>query len=61
MAMGAFVMAMAADNVVMVMYCTQIASSTLDAGAKIYAGRVDSIYNDIFKVLGGLGREHLGT
>lgn len=35
----------------------QVASSTLDASAKIYAGRVDSIYNDIFKVLGGLGRE----
>jgi len=35
--------------------CThQVASSTLDAGAKIYAGRVDSIYNDAFKVLGGL-------
>ena len=35
----------------------QVASSTLDASAKIYAGRVDSIYNDAFKVLGGLGRE----
>lgn len=37
----------------------QVASSTLDASAKIYAGRVDSIYNDAFKVLGGLGREGL--
>lgn len=36
---------------------SQVASSTLDASAKIYAGRVDSIYNDAFKVLGGLGRE----
>lgn len=37
----------------------QVASSTLDAGAKIYAGRVDSMYNDAFKVLGGLGsRDH---
>ena len=36
-----------------------MASSTLDAGAKIYAGRVDSIYNDAYKVLGGLGsRDH---
>ena len=38
-------------------YASQVASSTLDASAKIYAGRVDSIYNDAFKVLGGLGRE----
>ena len=34
----------------------QVAGCTLDAGAKIYAGRVDSIYNDAFKMLGGLGR-----
>jgi len=27
----------------------------LDAGAKIYAGRVDAIYNDVFKMLGGFG------
>lgn len=39
----------------------QVASSTLDASAKIYAGRVDSMYNDAFKVLGGLGREHHGN
>ena len=34
---------------------TQVAGCTLDASAKIYAGRVDSIYNDAFKMLGGLG------
>ena len=33
-----------------------MAGCTLDAGAKIYAGRVDSIYNDAYKMLGGLGR-----
>lgn len=37
-------------------YHLQVAGCTLDAGAKIYAGRVDSIYNDAFKMLGGLGR-----
>lgn len=37
-------------------YELQVAGCTLDAGAKIYAGRVDSIYNDAFKMLGGLGR-----
>lgn len=34
----------------------QIASCTLDAGAKIYAGRVDSIHAQAYKMLGGLGR-----
>ena len=34
-----------------------MASSTLDASAKIYAGRVDSIYTDAYKVLTGFGRE----
>lgn len=34
----------------------QVAGCTLDAGAKIYAGRVDAIYNDVFKMLGGFGR-----
>ena len=28
----------------------------MDAGAKIYAGRVDAIYNDVYKMLGGFGR-----
>ena len=32
-----------------------MASSTLDASAKIYAGRVDAVHSDMFKVLGGLG------
>lgn len=27
----------------------------MDAGAKIYAGRVDAMYNDVYKMLGGFG------
>jgi condensin complex subunit 2 len=34
----------------------QVAGCTLDAGAKIYASRVDSIYADAYKVLGGIGK-----
>ncbi|CAH1783707.1 unnamed protein product [Owenia fusiformis] len=34
----------------------QVASSTLDASAKIYAGRVDAIHTETYKMLGGLGR-----
>ncbi len=34
----------------------QVASCTLDAGAKIYAGRVDSVHADAYKMLGSLGR-----
>ncbi len=34
----------------------QLASSTLDAGVKIYAYRVDSVYNETFKLIGGLNR-----
>ena len=34
----------------------QVASSTLDASAKIYAGRVDAIHSETYKVLSGLGR-----
>ncbi|XP_052772258.1 condensin complex subunit 2-like isoform X2 [Mya arenaria] len=34
----------------------QVASTTLDASAKIYAGRVDAIHAETFKVLSGLGR-----
>ncbi|XP_041370641.1 condensin complex subunit 2-like [Gigantopelta aegis] len=34
----------------------QVASSTLDASAKIYAGRVDFIHAETYKVLSGLGR-----
>lgn len=33
----------------------QVASSTLDASAKIYAGRVDCIHSETYKVLSGLG------
>lgn len=33
-----------------------MASSTLDASAKIYAGRVDAIHSETYKVLTGLGR-----
>lgn len=33
----------------------QVASSTLDASAKIYAGRVDNIHSETYKVLTGLG------
>jgi len=36
--------------------CRQLASSTLDASAKIYAGRVDAIHTEMYKVLSGLGR-----
>lgn len=34
----------------------QLASSTIDASAKIYAGRVDAIHSETYKVLTGLGR-----
>ncbi|KAG7172780.1 Condensin complex subunit 2-like [Homarus americanus] len=34
----------------------QVASCTLDASAKIYAYRVDSIHTDTLKIAGGLGR-----
>jgi len=34
----------------------QLASSTLDASAKIYASRVDAIHTEMYKVLPGLGR-----
>ncbi|XP_021369102.1 condensin complex subunit 2-like isoform X2 [Mizuhopecten yessoensis] len=34
----------------------QVASTTLDASAKIYAGRVDAIHTETYKVLSGLGR-----
>ncbi|CAH8499132.1 unnamed protein product [Heterobilharzia americana] len=34
----------------------QIASSSLDAGAKIYAGRVDAVHQETYQVLTGLGR-----
>jgi len=34
-------------------------SQTLDAGAKIYGFRVDSVHNEAYKVLGGLNRTEL--
>eukprot|EP00794_Sanderia_malayensis_P005627 gene5627-6323_t len=34
----------------------QAVSCTLDAGVKIYAGRVDSVHSDAYKMLGSLGR-----
>lgn len=34
----------------------QVASSSLDASAKIYAGRVDAIHSETYKVLTGLGQ-----
>ena len=34
----------------------QRASATLDASAKIYGYRVDSVHTDMFKFLGGLNR-----
>ncbi|CAH8840683.1 unnamed protein product [Trichobilharzia szidati] len=34
----------------------QVASSSLDAGAKIYAGRVDAVHQETYQVLTGLGR-----
>ena len=39
----------------------QLASSTLDASAKIYAGRVDAIHTEMYKVLSGLGRGASGS
>ncbi|NXB52868.1 CND2 protein, partial [Leucopsar rothschildi] len=36
----------------------QMAAGTLDASAKIYAVRVDSVHADAFKVLSHLGKEH---
>lgn len=41
---------------VFIITLTQVASCTLDASAKIYAGRVDSIHAQAYKMLGGLGR-----
>eukprot|EP01117_Protostelium_nocturnum_P014982 TRINITY_DN5760_c0_g1_i1.p1 TRINITY_DN5760_c0_g1~~TRINITY_DN5760_c0_g1_i1.p1 ORF type:complete len:232 (-),score=91.85 TRINITY_DN5760_c0_g1_i1:85-699(-) len=38
----------------------QAAGSTLDAMSKIYSTRVDSVYSNIYKVLGGLNRTERG-
>lgn len=37
----------------------QKASASLDASAKIYAFRVDSVYTDTFRFLGGLSRNDI--
>ncbi|GFO14129.1 condensin complex subunit 2 [Plakobranchus ocellatus] len=39
----------------------QVASSTLDASVKIYAGRVDFIHTHTYKVLSGLGGGKVGN
>lgn len=33
-----------------------MAAGTLDASTKIYAVRVDAVHTDVFKILGGLGK-----
>ncbi|NXA16194.1 CND2 protein, partial [Sapayoa aenigma] len=35
----------------------QVAAGTLDASAKIYSMRVDTIHADTYRVLGGLGKD----
>uniref|UniRef100_A0A8C4KX12 Condensin complex subunit 2 n=1 Tax=Equus asinus TaxID=9793 RepID=A0A8C4KX12_EQUAS len=35
----------------------KVAAGTLDASAKIYAVRVDAVHTDVFRVLGGLGKD----
>ncbi|XP_067396351.1 condensin complex subunit 2 [Emydura macquarii macquarii] len=39
----------------------KIAAGTLDASAKIYAVRVDAVHADVYKVLGGLGKDSAPT
>ncbi|KAM5170745.1 condensin complex subunit 2 [Mantella aurantiaca] len=39
----------------------KVAAGTLDASAKIYAVRVDAVHADVYKVLGGLGKESQGS
>ena len=34
---------------------TQVVGCTIDAGAKIYAGRVDAVHGDILQMLGTMG------
>ncbi|KAG9488852.1 hypothetical protein GDO78_005053 [Eleutherodactylus coqui] len=38
----------------------KVAAGTLDASAKIYAVRVDAVHADMYKVLGGLGKDAQG-
>ncbi|XP_070621585.1 condensin complex subunit 2 [Erythrolamprus reginae] len=35
----------------------KVAAGTLDASAKIYAVRVDAVHADVYRILGGLGRD----
>ncbi|KFP77368.1 Condensin complex subunit 2, partial [Acanthisitta chloris] len=35
----------------------QVAAGTLDASTKIYAGRVDAVHAETYRVLGSLGKE----
>lgn len=35
----------------------QVAAGTLDASTKIYAVRVDAVHADVYRVLGGLGKD----
>ncbi|NXH30027.1 CND2 protein, partial [Myiagra hebetior] len=39
----------------------QVAAGTLDASAKIYAVRVDSVHADTYRVLGNLGKDSAPT
>ncbi|XP_075063457.1 condensin complex subunit 2 isoform X2 [Mixophyes fleayi] len=39
----------------------KVAAGTLDASAKIYAVRVDAVHADVYKVLGGLGKDSQGA
>uniref|UniRef100_A0A8C3RX18 Condensin complex subunit 2 n=1 Tax=Chelydra serpentina TaxID=8475 RepID=A0A8C3RX18_CHESE len=39
----------------------KIAAGTLDASTKIYAVRVDAVHADVYKVLGGLGKDSAPT
>uniref|UniRef100_A0A8C4VNS2 Condensin complex subunit 2 n=1 Tax=Gopherus evgoodei TaxID=1825980 RepID=A0A8C4VNS2_9SAUR len=39
----------------------KIAAGTLDASTKIYAVRVDAVHADVYKVLGGLGKDSAAT
>ena len=34
-----------------------MAAGTLDASTKIYAVRVDAVHADVYRVLGGLGKD----
>lgn len=46
--------------ILMMAFFLQVAAGTLDASAKIYAVRVDAVHADVYRVLGGLGKESQG-